>query len=77
MDFCFIFSAYAVGLQITYVGLYMMNTAQPALLYLVPFTLIPAVIVGWCRGELNLLWNGFKVNMKYIQDGKALFIDYY
>lgn len=64
---------YAIGLQITYVGLYLMNTAQPALLYLVPFTLIPAILLGWCRGELPLLWKGFKVIRakavnKYVND---------
>ena len=29
---------------------------QPALLYLVPCTLGPAVFLAWYRGELKLLW---------------------
>nr|XP_042899515.1 signal peptide peptidase-like 2A isoform X1 [Parasteatoda tepidariorum] len=52
--------SFAIGLLITFVGLFLMNTAQPALLYLVPCTLIPPAIIGWCRGEFSLLWNGFR-----------------
>ncbi|XP_054710112.1 signal peptide peptidase-like 2B [Uloborus diversus] len=54
-------AAYGIGLLITFVGLFLMNTAQPALLYLVPSTLLPPFILGWCRKELSLLWSGFKV----------------
>ncbi|GFT57891.1 signal peptide peptidase-like 2B [Nephila pilipes] len=52
---------YGIGLLVTFVALFLMNTAQPALLYLVPCTLLPPIILGWCRGELPTLWNGFKV----------------
>ncbi|KAL3214536.1 hypothetical protein MRX96_051455 [Rhipicephalus microplus] len=34
---------YGLGLMMTFVGLYLMRTAQPALLYLVPFTVIPTL----------------------------------
>lgn len=51
---------YGGGLLLTFAGLYYMNSAQPALLYLVPCTLIPPVLIGWLRGELSLLWKGFK-----------------
>lgn len=44
--------------MVTFVGLYLMAVAQPALLYLVPFTLIPVFLLGLCRRELSLLWNG-------------------
>lgn len=54
-------ATYGIGLLITFVGLFLMNTAQPALLYLVPTTLIPPIILGWCKGELALLWSGFKI----------------
>lgn len=35
-----------------------MAIAQPALLYLVPFTLVPVFVLGLCRGELRYLWEG-------------------
>lgn len=44
--------------MVTFAGLYLMAAAQPALLYLVPFTLIPVFLLGLCRRELPLLWNG-------------------
>ncbi|GIY83587.1 signal peptide peptidase-like 2B [Caerostris darwini] len=52
---------YGIGLLVTFMALFLMSTAQPALLYLVPCTLLPTIILGWCRGELSTLWNGFKV----------------
>ena len=33
-------------------------TGQPALLYLVPCTLVPTYVMGWLRGETGLLWRG-------------------
>ena len=53
-----LFTAYGLGLLVTFAGLYLMAIAQPALLYLVPFTLIPVFIIGLCRRELKLLWEG-------------------
>ena len=40
-----------------------MAQGQPALLYLVPCTLITAVVIGWKRGELSQLWNGRLVSL--------------
>jgi hypothetical protein len=37
----------------TFVSLKLMNTAQPALIYLVPFTLIPLVLVCLFKGTLR------------------------
>ncbi|XP_076356544.1 signal peptide peptidase-like 2B isoform X2 [Tachypleus tridentatus] len=51
---------YGLGLIITFVGLYLMTTPQPALLYLVPVTLIPPLLLGLVRKELTLIWNGYK-----------------
>ncbi|KAL5221222.1 hypothetical protein ABZP36_025935 [Zizania latifolia] len=48
---------YAFGLSCTYVGLYLMKSGQPALLYLVPSTLGVIVTLGARRGELRQLWN--------------------
>jgi len=50
--------AYILGLVATFISLFLMNSAQPALLYLVPFTLIPTILVAWLRGELPSMWQG-------------------
>lgn len=49
---------YAVGLIVTFVGLYLMQSAQPALIYLVPFTLLPCVVLARVRGDLVQMWRG-------------------
>ncbi|KAL1419747.1 hypothetical protein MTO96_004668 [Rhipicephalus appendiculatus] len=51
---------YGVGLVVTFVSLFLMKTAQPALLYLVPATLIPVVIIARQRGEFSDIWYGLK-----------------
>lgn len=43
---------------ITFVVLMVMKTGQPALLYLVPCTLITASIVAWSRKEMKKFWKG-------------------
>lgn len=50
--------AYLLGLVATFVSLYVMSSAQPALLYLVPFTLIPVFIVALIRGDFAAMWQG-------------------
>ena len=55
---CFNVAAYILGLVATFISLFLMNAAQPALLYLVPFTLIPTILVAWCRGDLRPMWDG-------------------
>jgi hypothetical protein len=59
------FSAYILGLIATFISLFVMNSAQPALLYLVPFTLIPTILVAWIRGDLASMWEG-DLKVKYI-----------
>lgn len=49
---------YALGLIATFAGLYLMRMSQPALLYLVPFTVLPVLCLAWCRGELHDMWHG-------------------
>ncbi|XP_054157435.1 signal peptide peptidase-like 2A isoform X2 [Oppia nitens] len=50
---------YGVGLIATFAGLYLMSgSAQPALLYLVPFTMIPPLLIAWYRNDLLHLWSG-------------------
>ncbi|KAJ6320343.1 hypothetical protein OIU78_015686 [Salix suchowensis] len=50
-------TAYGLGLLITYVALNMMDGhGQPALLYIVPFTLGTFLTLGKQRGDLKTLW---------------------
>lgn len=43
---------------ITFVVLVLMKKGQPALLYLVPCTLITASVVAWSRKEMKKFWKG-------------------
>ena len=54
-------TAYGVGLVITFLALLLMAVAQPALLYLVPCTLVPTFLIGWRRKEFRHLWTGDEV----------------
>jgi len=49
---------YILGLVLTLCMLLALQQGQPALLYLVPFTLIPPIFFGWMRNELKQLWTG-------------------
>jgi hypothetical protein len=60
--------SYFIGLSLTHVALYLMNTAQPALLYLVPCILLSTIITGLCRGELKELYTGRRIQS--FLDGK-------
>jgi len=46
-----------------------MNTAQPALLYLVPCILLSTIITGLCRKELKELYTGRRIQA--LLDDKA------
>ncbi|XP_037644201.1 signal peptide peptidase-like 2 isoform X3 [Sebastes umbrosus] len=50
--------AYGIGLLITFVALAMMQMGQPALLYLVPCTLLTSLTVALWRRELPQFWTG-------------------
>lgn len=52
--------AYAVGLLLAMLGVYLMNHGQPALMHLVPLTLATILITGKRKGELTVLWKGSK-----------------
>jgi len=49
---------YALGLFCAMCAVFVFRIAQPALLYLVPSTLIPILAVGWTRRELGIMWHG-------------------
>uniref|UniRef100_A0A667YJQ9 Signal peptide peptidase-like 2B n=1 Tax=Myripristis murdjan TaxID=586833 RepID=A0A667YJQ9_9TELE len=50
--------AYGIGLLITFVALALMQKGQPALLYLVPCTLLTSLAVAIWRRELPQFWTG-------------------
>ena len=55
---------YIMGLIATFLALRFMNTAQPALIYLVPFTLIPTIVKSLIHGHFKEVWNGtFKMDI--------------
>jgi hypothetical protein len=63
---------YTLGLIFTYMALILMESAQPALLYLVPCVLVSILIVGFKRGELKSLWTGQAAVVKSPDEDKAL-----
>ncbi|XP_060923924.1 signal peptide peptidase-like 2A isoform X4 [Limanda limanda] len=50
--------AYLFGMILTFVVMLLSGMGQPALLYLVPFTLITSAVVAACRGEMKHFWAG-------------------
>ncbi|XP_034436827.1 signal peptide peptidase-like 2A isoform X5 [Hippoglossus hippoglossus] len=50
--------AYLLGMILTFVVMLLSGMGQPALLYLVPFTLITSAVVAGCRGEMKHFWAG-------------------
>ncbi|XP_020835841.1 signal peptide peptidase-like 2A isoform X2 [Phascolarctos cinereus] len=63
--------AYAVGMLLTFIVLILMKQGQPALLYLVPCTLITVVIVAWRRKEIKKIWKGTSYQMMENLDSGA------
>ncbi|KAH7945201.1 hypothetical protein HPB49_008032 [Dermacentor silvarum] len=49
---------YSAGLIMALTASSLMNTGQPALLYLVPAILLPVTLLAWCRGDLRNFWDG-------------------
>ncbi|XP_029000997.1 signal peptide peptidase-like 2A isoform X2 [Betta splendens] len=50
--------AYFLGMILTFAMMLLSAMGQPALLYLVPFTLITSAVVAGCRGEMKHFWAG-------------------
>ncbi|XP_070815798.1 signal peptide peptidase-like 2A isoform X4 [Chaetodon trifascialis] len=50
--------AYLLGMIMTFAVMLLSGMGQPALLYLVPFTLITSAVVAGCRGEMRQFWAG-------------------
>ncbi|UYV62430.1 hypothetical protein LAZ67_2000510 [Cordylochernes scorpioides] len=51
-------ASYGTGMLLTFAGLYLMATPQPALLYLVPCILVPTALLALCRGHWTAFWSG-------------------
>uniref|UniRef100_A0A8R1DU71 Signal peptide peptidase-like 2B n=2 Tax=Caenorhabditis japonica TaxID=281687 RepID=A0A8R1DU71_CAEJA len=51
-------SGYALGLVATFAALMMYQVAQPALIYLIPCTLLPVLVVAAIRKEFRGMWKG-------------------
>ncbi|XP_012569183.1 signal peptide peptidase-like 2 isoform X2 [Cicer arietinum] len=69
--FLWAMGAYGLGLLVTYIALNLMDGhGQPALLYIVPFTLGTFLSLGKKRGELKILWTRGQPKMPcpHIQD---------
>ncbi|EYB80910.1 hypothetical protein Y032_0397g700 [Ancylostoma ceylanicum] len=49
---------YGIGLIATFIALSLMNMAQPALIYLVPCTLLPIFVMAYIKGHFRLMWHG-------------------
>jgi len=63
---------YILGLIITLAMVLALQRGQPALLYLVPCTLIPTIFFGWRREELKNLWLGTTGDVAYtLEDGRV------
>ncbi|XP_062860682.1 signal peptide peptidase-like 2A isoform X2 [Trichomycterus rosablanca] len=50
--------AYCLGMILTFVVMFLSKMGQPALLYLVPFTLITSGVLAWRRQEFKQFWAG-------------------
>uniref|UniRef100_A0AAQ5Y441 PA domain-containing protein n=1 Tax=Amphiprion ocellaris TaxID=80972 RepID=A0AAQ5Y441_AMPOC len=50
--------AYLLGMLLTFAVMLLSGMGQPALLYLVPFTVITSAVVAGCRGEMKMFWAG-------------------
>ncbi|XP_042783841.1 signal peptide peptidase-like 2B isoform X4 [Panthera onca] len=60
--------AYGIGLLVTFMALALMQRGQPALLYLVPCTLMISCALALWRRELGMFWtgSGFAVNTRLL-----------
>lgn len=56
--------AYLLGMILTFAVMLLSGMGQPALLYLVPFTVITSAVVAGCRGEMKMFWAGTSYEME-------------
>lgn len=60
---------YFFGLAFANIAVVTMEMGQPALLYLVPCTLLPVLALAYSRGELESLWYGRIVDLEHSISG--------
>ncbi|KAG8652920.1 signal peptide peptidase-like 1 [Manihot esculenta] len=60
---CYALPGYAIGLVTALAAGILTRSPQPALLYLVPSTLGPVIMISWVRRELAELWEGSMPNL--------------
>ncbi|XP_038824884.1 signal peptide peptidase-like 2A isoform X4 [Salvelinus namaycush] len=58
--------AYLCGMVLTFAVMLVTKMGQPALLYLVPFTLLESALLAWRRGEMRQFWNGTTYEMEHL-----------
>uniref|UniRef100_A0A665UPN1 PA domain-containing protein n=1 Tax=Echeneis naucrates TaxID=173247 RepID=A0A665UPN1_ECHNA len=68
--------AYLLGMILTFAVMLLSGMGQPALLYLVPFTLITSTVVAACRGELKQFWAGTTYEVSVLPDPYLIFLHY-
>uniref|UniRef100_A0A3Q3KXN4 Uncharacterized LOC113122441 n=1 Tax=Mastacembelus armatus TaxID=205130 RepID=A0A3Q3KXN4_9TELE len=59
--------AYLLGMIVTFVVMLLTGMGQPALLYLVPFTLITSAVVAGCRKEMKQFWAGTTYEVFFVE----------
>lgn len=66
---------YVFGMVLTFVMLILLKRGQPALLYLVPCTLLPPFILAWRRHQLKWLWDSLSDEEIAAVDADAAQVD--
>lgn len=66
---------YVFGMVLTFVMLILLKRGQPALLYLVPCTLLPPFFLAWRRKQLGWLWNSLSDEEIAAVDAEAQQVD--
>merc|ERR1712196_497813 len=62
-----VFVAYVAALGTTVFSMLVMNAAQPALLYIVPFIVGASFLTAWARGEIKEWWELDEKSMKSME----------
>uniref|UniRef100_A0A3B4ZXZ8 Signal peptide peptidase-like 2A n=1 Tax=Stegastes partitus TaxID=144197 RepID=A0A3B4ZXZ8_9TELE len=65
--------AYLLGMLLTFTVMLLSGMGQPALLYLVPFTLITSAVVAGCRGEMRMFWAGTSYEVRQAEKKYKVF----
>ncbi|KAI1904088.1 hypothetical protein AGOR_G00002070 [Albula goreensis] len=61
---------YLLGMIVTYVVMTLTKMAQPALLYLVPFTLLTSAAVACYKRQMKAFWSGTRVGYEVLESAR-------